>query len=213
MNEEIKKESIFKKPWMQSLSIAVIVFGVLGTFLIWQVKKGEVEVEDSYLEAPIVNLSASSAGTLNALYVSEGDKVEANAQIALVGSQIIMAKEAGIVTHAPNVIGSYFAPGQTVVSFVKNQEMKVVGSLDETKGLDEILAGQPVDFTVDAFPGRTYKGVVHKVSATSSDTGVAFSISDKRPIKKFDITARFDTSLYPELKNGMSAKMKINIRK
>jgi len=207
-----KKESMLKKPWMQSILIIIGIFSALGFFLFWQSAKGTVFIENSVLQAPIVNLSPAIPGTLNALYVSEGDTVEANTQVALVGSQILTAPSAGIVTFAPNVIGTYFLPGQTVVSFVKNQEMKVVGSIEETKGLNALKAGQPVTFTVDAFPGRTYKGIVEKISATSVDTGVVFSISDKRPIKKFEVTAQFNSSLYPELRNGMSAKMSVNIR-
>ena len=214
MNEApIKKESIFKKPWMQSISIFVVIFGLLGGFIFWQVQKGEIYIEDSYLDAPIVNLSPSTPGTLNELYVKEGDVVEANEQVALVGSQILTVKESGIVTFAPNVLGTYFAPGVTVVSFVKNKELKIIGTLDETKGLDKIISGQAVTFTVDAFPRKTYKGFIDTISPSSNDTGVAFAISDKRPIKKFNVTAHFDIASYPELKNGMSAKMTVNIRK
>ena len=54
--------------------------------------------------------------------------------------------------------------------------------------------------------------IVKEVSATAIDTGVLFSISDKRPTKKFSVTTNFGAARYPELKNGMSAKMSINIR-
>lgn len=211
--ETIKKESLLKKPLTQSVIALLVIFGSLVSFLLWQTQRGIVTIEDSYISAPIVNLSPITAGTLNALYVSEGDHVEANTAVALIGSQIITTKDSGIVTYSPNVTGAYFSSGQTVVSIVKNQEMKVVGSVEETKGLSDISIGQPVTFTVDAFPDKKYMGIVEKISDTSNDTGVAFSISDKRPIKKFNITVRFNISSYPELKNGMSAKMVIDIRK
>jgi multidrug resistance efflux pump len=213
MNEEQKKESIFKKPWIQSLGAIVLIFGALVGFLFWQSSKGKIEIENSYLDAPVVNLSPTAAGNLNALYVKEGDYIEANAQVALVGSQILSAKNPGVVISAKNLIGSYFAPGQTVVSVVQTQDMKVVGSLDETKGLKDVASGERATFTVDAFPGKKYEGIVDDVAATSSETGVAFSISDKRPVKKFNITVRFDVASYPELRNGMSAKITIDTRK
>lgn len=214
MQEEIvKKEHVLKKPLAQSLVSLFLIFGTLIGFLAWQYEKGIVSIENSYLSAPVVNFSPTVSGTLNALYVKEGDRIEANTEVAIVGSQIITTKEAGVVTYAPNVLGAYFSSGQTVVSLVKNQEMKVIGSVEETKGLIDILPGQKVTFTVDAFPSKEYQGIVEKVSNTSEDTGVAFSISDKRPIKKFNVTVRFNNSLYPELKNGMSAKMTIDIRK
>jgi hypothetical protein len=36
---------------------------------------------------------------------------------------------------------------------------------------------------------------------------IVFSISDKREEKEFEVKATFDADAYPELKNGMSAKM------
>jgi len=41
---------------------------------------------------------------------------------------------------------------------------------------------------------------------------VIFSISDKRPVKKFDVKLRFNVEAYPELKSGMSAKMTVYIK-
>ena len=78
--------------------------------------------------------------------------------------------------------------------------------------MSDISAGNRVVFTVDAFGSTKYDGIVESVSPTSNQTGVTFSISDKRAVQKFDVKVRFDASKYPELKNGMSAKMKIYTR-
>ena len=142
-------------------------------------------------------------------YLKEGQAVPADAQVALVGSQIISAQDGGIVSSAPEVLGSYFSPGQTVVSIVNNQQMKVVGQIEETKGLKNIKDGQRATFSVDAFPGKTYEGIVDEVSPVSDDTGVVFDISDQRPIEKFDVKVRFNIAQYPELKSGMSAKITV----
>lgn len=206
------KVSFFKRPWVQSVGSIVVIFGLLAFFLYYQATKYTVSVENSFIEAPIVNISPIAPGILNAIYVKEGDRVTANSQLALVGSDILYTKDAGIISSAPKAPGSYFNPGQTVVSMIVDKEMKVVGSIDENKGLKDIKSGQSATFTVDAFPGKKYVGIVDSVSPSSSDTGVIFSISDKRPIKKFDVNIRFDVSKYPELKNGMSAKIKINTK-
>jgi multidrug resistance efflux pump len=204
-----EKESVFKKPWVHSLASFIVIFGLLGLFLFWQEESSSVFIENSDLEAPIINLAPSSGGVLNALYVKEGQAVPADAQVALVGSQIISAQDGGIVSSAPEVLGSYFSPGQTVVSIVNNQQMKVVGQIEETKGLKNIKDGQRATFSVDAFPGKTYEGIVDEVSPVSDDTGVVFDISDQRPIEKFDVKVRFNIAQYPELKSGMSAKITV----
>jgi len=198
-----------KTPWVQSVIIIVFISVVLFIFLYWLSVRDTVFIENSYLDAPVANISPTTPGMLNALYVKEGDKIAPDTQVALVGSDILYAKSGGIVASAPEVLGSYYAPGQTVVSVVDDSQMKVVGSIDETKGLKDIVAGERATFTVDAYPGKTYEGVVDEVDPVSEDTGVTFSISDERPVKKFDVKVRFDDSKYPELKSGMSAKITV----
>ena len=212
MEQTQKKEHLFKKPIVQSVSAVVGVLSVLIGFLVWEAGRGVVSIEDSLLVAPVISLSPQAPGTLNALYVHEGERVAANTQVALVGGQTMTAVEDGIVASAPNLIGQYFTPGQPVVTIVHDTDMKVVGSVEETKGLSDISAGNRVVFTVDAFGSTKYDGIVESVSPTSNQTGVTFSISDKRAVQKFDVKVRFDASKYPELKNGMSAKMKIYTR-
>jgi multidrug resistance efflux pump len=208
-NNNQKKEHIFKRPWMHSLISFAVIFGALAGFLFWQIEKNTVFIENSDLEAPIINLSPTLPGVLNALYVKEGDRVKANSPVALVGSQIISAKNGGLVVSAPVVLGAYFLPGQTVVSIVNVKEMKAVGQIDETKGLSSIVQGQRATFSVDAFPGKTYEGIVDQISSVSNDNGVVFSISDKRPVKKFEVKVVFNVADYPELKSGMSAKITV----
>ena len=95
---------------------------------------------------------------------------------------------------------------------VHPEDLRVVGAIDENKGLDQLKPGQPVLFTVDTFGSKTYVGSLESISQTSVDTGVIFSISDKRPTKKFDVKVRFNVADYPELKNGMSAKITVYIK-
>ena len=212
MEETNKKESIFKKPWMQSLVVIAIVFGLLAAFLVWQTKSTTVFIENSTLVAPVVELSPVVPGVLNALYVKEGDVIAPNTQVALVGSQIVSSVQGGLVSSAPNLVGQYFNPGESVVSVVDTADMEVVGSLEENKGLSKIAVGDHATFTVDAFGGKVYQGIVDEVAPSAEDTGVAFSISDTRPVQKFDVKVRFDVSAYPELRNGMSAKITVSTK-
>ena len=213
MNEETnkKKAGLFQNSMVQSIVGVVVILLVLGGFLFWQSSSGTVFIENSYVNAPIISLSSSAPGTLNALYVSEGETVAANTPVALVGTNIVTSKQSGIITGISNTMGAFFAPGQTVVSMIHPEDMRIVGTIDETKGLDEIKAGQNATFTVDTFGSKTYVGKVESVSETSDDTGVVFSISDKRPTKKFDVKVLFDVNKYPELKNGMSAKITVYV--
>ena len=208
-NANIEKKNHLKTPWVQSVIVIVLVFGMLGLFLFWLSVRNTVFIENSYLEAPVANISPVTPGMLNGIYVKEGDRVEANSKLALVGSETLYTKDGGVISSAPEVLGSYYTPGQTVISVVDDELMKVVGTIEETKGLSSIVSGERVTFTVDAYPGNNYEGTVDNVSSVSDDTGVVFSISDKRAVKKFDISVRFDHDKYPELKSGMSAKITV----
>lgn len=199
------------QPWVKSVAAIVVIFGALIALIFWNTARTKVTIDTSVLSAPAATIAATTGGSLNALYVEEGDRVMANTPIAQVGTETLYTKTGGIVVGQPQVIGSYFAPGQKIVSVVDDAHMRVVGTVDETDGLSKIRPGQHVVFTVDAYQGKEYEGTVDGVSPVSNDAGVAFSISDKRPIRKFNVYARFDISRYPELKSGMSSTMTINV--
>jgi hypothetical protein len=60
---------------------------------------------------------------------------------------------------------------------------------------------------VDAFGSQQFSGVIDEVAPTSNASGVVFNISSARETQQFDVKARFDATKYPQLKNGMSARM------
>ena len=212
MNEQqstIQKTKFIKRPEVQSIIGIIIVVLLFIGFIFWKSNSNTIFIENSYLDAPVINLSGDTPGTLNSLYVNEGQTISANFPVALVGTDIVIAKQSGIIIGVENNIGQFFAPGQTIISMIHPEDMRVIGSIDENKGLDEIKVGQKATFTVDTFGNTIYAGIVDSISATSQDTGVLFSISDKRPTKKFNIKIKFNVTDYPELKNGMSAKITV----
>lgn len=214
MNENTAKGTLLsRKPWLTSIIALVVIFGALTGFLVWQSTAGTVSIEDSVIDAPTISLSPTAPGTLNAVYVKVGQTIEPNTPVALVGTNTISAKEGGIVSFASNSLGAYYNPGQPVVSVVATNSMRVRGSIEETKGLKKLAVGQEATFTVDAFPGVKYTGVVDEISTTANDANLAYSISDKRPIKRFDVYVRFNWDAHPEIKNGMSAKITVDTNK
>lgn len=203
------KESILSKMWVKSLAVIVGIFLVFGLFTYWRLVTGKVSIDNSSIQAPIINLSSSTGGVLSEIYVHIGDSILANTPVAKIGNEIVTSKVNGVVVEVNNQQGQFFPVGGTVVSMINIDEERVVGKIDEDKGLIDIKVGQPAVFTVDAFGSREFVGVVSEVSPMSNDNSVVFSISDKREIKKFDVKVRFDTNLYKMLKQGMSAKIKI----
>ena len=62
-------------------------------------------------------------------------------------------------------------------------------------------------FLASMLGSKTYDGIVDSIAPTARQSDIVFSISSKREEKDFNVYVRFDVSKYPELKNGMSAKM------
>lgn len=189
------------------IAFAIIATLVLGTIIYFDIQSSQIYIDKAEIQAPVISLKAEHTGVLEKLYVKEGDHVEINALVAQVGDDVIRTRTAGIITFANKVPGQLLSTQDTIVQMVDPQEFRVVGHLDEDKGLRDVKPGQRVKFTVDAFGSTAYEGVVELVSPSSRESALVFSISDKREEKQFDIKTTFDPRRYPELKNGMSARM------
>jgi len=190
--------------------LGFVVIGAIGGGLYWYVSSKTVYIDLSQISAPLINLSPVNSGVLEAVYVNSGDMVAINTPVARVGNEIVEAKVAGEIVSVDNNIGQYInvMTGQgTVATMIDPTQLRVVGNLDENKGLADVQIGDAATFTVDAFGSKVYKGVVDEVSQTSNQSDVVFNISNQRPTNQFAVKVRFDPTLYPELKNGMSAKI------
>jgi multidrug resistance efflux pump len=208
----MEKQSIFAKPWVQSLTGVIVIAVLLGGILVWKSLSSYVSIEDSLISAPLINIGPQSEGILQQVYVQPGDTVTVNEPLARVGTETLSAQVAGTVVSTDNVPGQVFQPGTPVVTMIDPTQLRVVGTLAEDKGLSDVKVGQPVTFTVDAFGKETFAGVVDQISPTSDQSSVIFDISDERETQNFDIKVRYDIAAHPEFKNGMSAKMKVYIK-
>ncbi|HVW71861.1 MAG TPA: efflux RND transporter periplasmic adaptor subunit [Candidatus Paceibacterota bacterium] len=195
-------------PLIVAVSLVVVVGGAVAALAYWGVSRNEVAIDKASVEAPTVVLSPTAAGTLNAVYVNVGDTIPANTVVAEVGTQLLKSGSAGgVVVDTNKNIGAQIAPGTAVVTLIDPSQLRIVGQVDENKGLADIAVGDRALFTVDAFGGQKFQGVVDEVSPTSHASGVVFNISDQRQTQTFDVKIAFDESAYPQLKNGMSARI------
>jgi len=206
---ENPKKSIFTKPWVQSLTSIIIIIGAVIGILFYKSISSYIYVENSMISAPVISISTETSGILDEVYVKEGDTVIQGEPLARVGAEILKAKTDGIVIYTSNTPGQVFNSSIAIVKMINPKELRVVGSIKENSGLSKIKIGDPVTFSVDAFEGETFTGLVDEISETAKDTSVVFSISDKRENKEFTLKVKYDTSLYSKFKNGMSAKIKI----
>jgi len=208
MNDQPSK----KKIWITTLTAAIIFLGIGAGVLYWTTTSGKVSIENATVSAPLIDLSPISSGALTDVYVHEGDQIPANTAVAKVGNEVIKTKVGSVVISVKNNIGKLVNHGEAVVTVIDPSQLRIVGRIQEDKGLSQINVGQSATFTVDAFGGKEYQGVVDEISPTSRAGDIVFNISDKRQEQEFDVKVRFDTSLYSELKNGMSAKLWVYVK-
>jgi len=204
-----EKEIRGLKLTIRGITAIVLILAAIGGIVVAYLAYSNrtVYIEKSDIEAPEIDLAPTAPGALNDMLVKAGDTVTANEVVARVGDELIKTKIPGIVTKADSTVGQSYAAGQTVVAMIDPTQLRVVGHLDENKGLDRVTVGQYATFTVDAFGSKKYTGIVDEVSPEARSGDIVFTISDQREEQVFDVKVRFDTTLYPELKDGMSARI------
>lgn len=199
-----------KKQWIIAGIIVLGLLGMLGTMIYERYFAKTVYIDTATIQAPEIPLAPSQQGVLEEIYVQPGDMVLRGATVARVGTELITAQTDGLIVDTNSQIGTMVSANAAVVTMIDPTALRVVGLIDEDKGLNRVAVGDPVVFTVDAFGSTKFSGVVDEVAPTSNESGIVFNISDKRETKQFAIKARFDISRYPQLHNGMSARMWIS---
>lgn len=208
--EESKNEQPVKR---KKRSTTFTFFSVLAAVAIvaggiyWYVSSRTVYIDQSVIQAPLINLSPSNSGSLQAVFVNVGDFVTANQPVARVGDEIVESQTSGEIVSIDQNIGELENAGQSVVAtMVDPTQLRVVGHLDENKGLADVAVGDVAEFTVDTFGSKEYYGVVDEVGQTSQ-ASVTSNIFNQRPVNEFNVYVRFDPTKYSELKDGMSARI------
>jgi membrane fusion protein (multidrug efflux system) len=83
----------------------------------------------------------------------------------------VTAAQSGRVVQLTGAVGTFASPGQSLMMFVPD-DIWIVANYKETQ-LSDMRPGQPVEFTIDAYPNRKLTGHVASVQPGS---GTAFSL-------------------------------------
>jgi membrane fusion protein (multidrug efflux system) len=84
----------------------------------------------------------------------------------------VTAPIAGIVSHKNVEPGQFVQAGQTLLSVAADTDLWLVANFKETQ-VARMHAGQPVEFTVDGYPGITFHG---RVDSLAGATGARFAL-------------------------------------
>jgi multidrug resistance efflux pump len=192
---------------MRITGIVCLVIVLVGLYMYFLKTTGRIFIDTSLIQAPVLTISPSTSGKVSEIDVKEGQSVQNGDTLAIVGSETIRADTDGLIISASDMTGSAVNPATQLIQMIRPVSMRVAGTIDENKGLDNIRVGQTVSFTVDALPGKTFWGYVDEISPSAVAPAFSFSTSSERPTQQFTVYAKFNSTQYPAIKNGMSAKM------
>ena len=84
----------------------------------------------------------------------------------------IIAPADGFISKKNVQVGQLVNPGQTLMSLVDDSQLWVTANFKETQ-IENMKVGQDVEVTVDAYPGKKFKG---KIESLQAATGSKFSL-------------------------------------
>ena len=122
--------------------------------------------------------AATSAVTASGAAVSGAAARVASARAAVENARlqlsytVITAPASGVVGRRSVERGALVQVGQTLMSVIPDRDVWVTANLKETDMAD-VVVGDSVDFTVDAYPGRHFRGHVESLSPA---TGARFAL-------------------------------------
>jgi membrane fusion protein (multidrug efflux system) len=129
----------------------------------------------------------------------------------------VVVPASGVVSKRSADVGQYVQPGQPLMTVVPVSDLWVVANLKETE-IVKVRAGEKVEFTVDAYPGAVFEGVVESVSPA---TGARFSLlppdnatgNFTKVIQRIPVRIRVESQADPDrpLRPGMSAEVTISV--
>ena len=188
------------------------------------IAKQDYDSKKAAFDMSSATLTQRQAAQVQAQAQTESQRAKVNQAVAsqrsnfdVLDRTISRAPFDGLVTNVPvregetMVTGIQNAEGSTLMTLADMSVITAEVKVDETD-IVNVRLNQPVDVTVDALPGRTFKGHVTEVGdqALLRTTGIATSQSTTgtEEAKDFKVVVTLDTAS-DELRPGLSATAKI----
>jgi HlyD family secretion protein len=195
-----------------------------GLFSAGIMAKQDFDAKKAAFDTDVASLAQAVAGLNQAKANTDSARGHLDTQVAtlrvnqdLLDKTVAIAPFNGIVTNMPLregetvVVGIQNAEGSTLMTLADMSIITAEVKVDETD-IVNIQIGQPAEVTIDALPGKTFKGHVTLVGdqAILRSTGIATSQSTTgtEEAKDFKVVVTLDTPSN-ELRPGLSTTAKI----
>lgn len=178
--------------------------------------RGRLDVARRQADVTASQLGGATEGkvTDHPRYRQAAAKVEAAQRD--VRHTVVAATMAGIVTNVDNIEqGAYLTAGQAAIGLISSERVWIEANLKETD-LTHLKPGDPAEVTIDAYPGRTWRG---KVDSVDPATGAEFSALPAqnssgnwvKVVQRVAVRLAVDVPAdSPPLRSGMSADVSVD---
>ena len=186
----------------------------------------QAETDLTQKKAALLAAGASETSADKQLGVLRAQRTSALAQVDAAKASVktaqinldrttISAVQAGRIANLKAGVGAYAQPGQALMMLVPN-EVWVTANFKETE-IGEMKVGDGVDITLDAYPGRTFKGHIDSIQAGS---GTAFGLLPAQNatgnyvkiVQRVPVKIVFDSAPDVYLGPGMSVVPTVKVR-
>lgn len=192
----------------------------------WYQDANYVSTDDARVSADIYRIMPRISGKINALNVKIGDTVVADQVVgqqditnlpnSLLDQATLRAPIGGTVIQTSAKTGEVVAPGQAVAMIVDKSKLYVSADVEETN-IKKVKIGQPVQFTLDTYPGTTFTGKVFEIGEAAASTfslmpTTSTSGSFTKVTQRINVKMSIDDNRGLDLAPGMNAIIKIHIK-
>jgi multidrug resistance efflux pump len=156
------------KGMLVTLAIVLVLagLGVAGYFI--YTGNYYYKTDNAKVDAMVYQLTASTSGKLEKLYVSQGEDVKAGQVLAQVGNGFLIRSPIdGTVIDINMQEGNYLTSANVVLVIANTSDIYITANVEETNIL-KIHPGQSVTVSLDAY-GRSFDGYVDEVNTVTSN--------------------------------------------
>lgn len=193
--------------------VVLLVVGGGGYYLVQSTTDSGAFTVSGTIEATEIKLGSMQGGRVDRVDVDEGDRVGADAIVAVVhpggstrgssGREMIHAPIAGVVLYRNVEPGEVVAAGAPLITLINPDELTLTVYVPEDR-YGQIALGQSYPVTVDSFPGEIFSATVTHVADQAEFTPRNVQTTDSRKNTVFAIKLDLPQA-EGKLKPGMPA--------
>jgi multidrug resistance efflux pump len=178
-----------------------------GSILSWQVVEGDLVKEGQVLGRQDLGTALSSGAISPQTIGSVGSVIAEKA--------LLRAPISGQVIKSNTVVGEMASPGMVLAVIADTDHLYISSKIKEGSVM-RVKAGQAVDVTVDAFPGRVFSGRIQNVGRATASTFSLLPAQNSsgnytKVVQVIPVKIRLLDTSGAQLMVGMNATVRIHV--